>query len=304
MAARQMPLCCVSGAVRVLHAGRHPHCCELRALQHYVLARLPPPAAGARGPRAGFVRVAATSACPWRPMAGRDLTSTRRGHAGVRVRASSDGSGAHGTVQARVMALTGRLCIVTSLLLGYSRATKFLMVSDSLLESQSQVRITMHPPHVADVPAITPSEPWESHSVGWPITVLDISPTEKRLYYGCNELLADHSTAEYRQCLAISTDGLSWHKPALGLVLHNGSTANNILAPCNSSNTVFVDVFRAGKPGTPAAERWKALVNEAGGVHIWASPDAIHFTRIGNSSRPVLLGADTQNIGLGWNAAL
>ena len=205
------------------------------------------------------------------------------------------------------MALTGIhvLCITMSLLLGCSRATKFLMVSHSLLESQSQVRITMHPPHVADVPAITPSEPWESHSVGWPITVLDIAPTEKRLYYGCNELLADRSTAESRQCLAISTDsGLSWHKPALGLVLHNGSTANNILAPCNNSNTGFVDVFRDDKPGTPAAERWKALVNEAGGVHVWASPDAIHFTRVGNRSQPVLVGADTQNIGLGWNAAL
>lgn len=163
----------------------------------------------------------------------------------------------------------------------------------------------MHPPHVADLPAIVPDSPWESYSVGWPVRVLDISPTEKRLYYGCNELLPDHSTAESRQCLAISTDGgLSWHKPNLGLVLHNGSTANNILAPFNNSNTGFVDVFRDEKPGTPAGQRWKALVNEGGGNHIWASADAIHFTRIGNAGRPVLLGADTQNIGLGWNPAL
>ena len=113
-------------------------------------------------------------------------------------------------------------------------STKYLMVDDALLESRSQVRLTMHPPHVDDVPAIVPSEPWESHSVGGPITVVDFSPTEKRLYYGCNELLPDGNSAENRQCLAISVDGRDWRKPALGLVERAGSKANNILAPFNN----------------------------------------------------------------------
>eukprot|EP01048_Picozoa_sp_COSAG05_P003791 COSAG05_NODE_183_length_14758_cov_90.142506_3_plen_613_part_00 len=186
-----------------------------------------------------------------------------------------------------------------------STSAKYLMVDGSLLESQSKVRLTMNPPHVAEDPAIVPSEPWESHSVGGPITVLNFSPAEKRLYYGCNELLADGNTAEYRQCLAKSTDGgRSWLKPKLGLALRNGSTANNILPPFNSSRTGWVDVFRDDKPGVPASEQYKALVNEAGRDHVWVSADAIHFTRHGNKSQPVLIGADTQNIGVGWNEIL
>ena len=58
-----------------------------------------------------------------------------------------------------------------------------------------------------------------------------------------------------------------------------------------------MDVFRDDRRGVPPAERWKALVNEKGGDHIWVSADAIHFTRHGNKSKPVLIGADTQNIG-------
>ena len=186
-----------------------------------------------------------------------------------------------------------------------SAAAKHLMVDDALLASRSGgVRLTMHPPHVEETPAIAPTEPWESHSVGGPITVLDYSPAEKRLYYGCNELLPDGNTAEYRQCLAVSVDGRRWHKPNLALVAHNGTTANNIVAPCNNSNTGWVDVFRDERPGVPPAERWKALINEAGGDHIWVSADALHFTRHGNRSKPVLVGADTQNIGVGWNQAL
>ena len=57
-----------------------------------------------------------------------------------------------------------------------------------------------------------------------------------------------------------------------------------------------MDVFRDDRRGVPPAERWKALVNEAGGDHIWVSADAIHFTRHGNKSKPVLIGADTQVI--------
>ena len=115
------------------------------------------------------------------------------------------------------------------------------------------------------------------------------SPAEKRLYYGCSELLPDGNTAEYRQCLAVSVDGRRWHKPNLALVAHNGTTANNIVAPCNNSNTGWVDVFRDERPGVPPAERWKALINEAGGDHIWVSADALHFTRHGNRSKPVLV---------------
>eukprot|EP01050_Picozoa_sp_SAG11_P010478 SAG11_NODE_1050_length_6025_cov_5.835974_2_plen_795_part_00 len=202
--------------------------------------------------------------------------------------------------------LGGTLLLVTGPQLGMGQGrTKYLMVDGSLLESQSKVRLTMNPPHVSEIPAVSPSEPWESHSVGGPLTVLDFSAAEKRLYYGCNELLADGNTAENRQCLATSADGgRSWQKPSMGLVLHNGSTSNNILPPFNNSLTEWVDVFRDDKPRVPAGERYKALVNEAGGDHIWVSADAIRFTRHGNKTKPVLVGADTQNVGVGWNDAL
>ena len=167
------------------------------------------------------------------------------------------------------LVLGSTLLLVTAPQLGMGQGrTKYLMVDGSLLESQSKVRLTMNPPHVSEIPAVSPSEPWESHSVGGPLTVLDFSAAEKRLYYGCNELLADGNTAEYRQCLATSTDGgRSWQKPSMGLVLHNGSASSNILPPFNNSLTGWVDVFRDDKPGVPGA------------AGVWAAGPGLHAER-------------------------
>ncbi len=90
-------------------------------------------------------------------------------------------------------------------------------------------------------------------------------------------------------CYAESKDGITWVKPALGLVEFNGSKDNNIVADSKQGiGLVFLDT----NPATPAAERYKAvsatgigktwpenLKQEPPGMLLSVSPDGLHWRR-------------------------
>jgi hypothetical protein len=114
------------------------------------------------------------------------------------------------------------------------------------------------------VPAIAPTEPWESFDVtGQGPTVVDWNATEKRMYYGClsgrawdqiGPIPADSGTTgtpvqgSLERCLAVSQDGgATWTKPSLGLVRFNGSYDNNIL-PINGTNHYVYRLLCAAAP--------------------------------------------------------
>ena len=90
-------------------------------------------------------------------------------------------------------------------------------------------------------------------------------------------------------CYAESRDGLTWHKPQLGICEFNGSKANNIIL--DQTQNPVIDNFMAFKDENPRCrdgERYKAVVlyNEGSGrespswgLYAYVSPDGIHFTR-------------------------
>ncbi|MEZ4700186.1 MAG: hypothetical protein R2834_07655 [Rhodothermales bacterium] len=95
----------------------------------------------------------------------------------------------------------------------------------------------------------------------------------------------------------VSTNGIDWVAPRLGLFELNGSRDNNAIlanAPPFSHNfSPFLDT----RPGVPPAERYKALAGtRESGLHAFYSADGVHWVRQGDS--PVFTDGifDSQNV--------
>ena len=99
-----------------------------------------------------------------------------------------------------------------------------LFVDDFLIEDQRNLRKVFHPARkLDDWPLVRPDRPWEGHAV---MLAADAAPAFNRenQRYELEYL----SPTRYR-LLAVSSDGIRWTKPELGLVEFQGSRANNIL---------------------------------------------------------------------------
>eukprot|EP00656_Telonema_subtile_P000700 TRINITY_DN10339_c0_g1_i1.p1 TRINITY_DN10339_c0_g1~~TRINITY_DN10339_c0_g1_i1.p1 ORF type:complete len:490 (-),score=83.31 TRINITY_DN10339_c0_g1_i1:293-1762(-) len=120
---------------------------------------------------------------------------------------------------------------------------------------------------------IVPDKPWESWAVFAYNHVLEVSPSNYRMYYDCIEgdgvPPGSDSISSRRICLATSDDGLSWIKPKLGIFNYNGSTANNILVADSG-----VSVFHDGSAN--ASEAWKMVCSTAA----YSSPDGLRWTKL------------------------
>lgn len=71
-------------------------------------------------------------------------------------------------------------------------------------------------------------------------------------------------------CYAESSDGITWHKPDLGLVEYAGSTANNLVMRGPHGVGVLDD-----PAATSAAQRYKAIY---WGLHVRYSADGLHWS--------------------------
>jgi len=158
-----------------------------------------------------------------------------------------------------------------------------LFVDKTLFSAfDARLELRMNPP-TKGPRVIRPTEPWESWAVFAYNHVLEVAHGDYRMYYDCiegtglppGELgVGSGSLSHRRICLATSTDGVEWVKPALGIFDRNGSTANNILIE-DSGVSVFLD----NTAGVSAAERWKMVCSTAA----YASPDGLHWTKLGNA---------------------
>ena len=88
---------------------------------------------------------------------------------------------------------------------------------------------------------IKPEYPWEMAELGGYDQVLKVGEGDYRFYYTCIGAIVAGGSATQRVCLARSTDGVTWHKPMLGIVSYRNSTQNNIMWP-------FDDAYN--EPGT------------------------------------------------------
>ena len=118
---------------------------------------------------------------------------------------------------------------------------------------------------------------------------MQFGPTDYRIYYACieydNHTVPGFGSIIPRLCLARSSDGISWHKPSLGVT----PFPSNIMAFCYE-----VSVFEDLNPQTLPAGRYKMLCNK----DIYEGPDGIRWTKTGNGN--VTHADDTQDTGW-WN---
>ena len=216
--------------------------------------------------------------------------------------------------------------VMAALLLAAAAAappTKYLFLNDSLVQASSGVRFTMHPPTLAEEPAIHPSTPWEAYGLA-AVQVVEWAEGDKRLYYSCRELLPGRNAkgeqnVASRLCLAKSADGKVWHRPALGLIEHppgSGNTSNNIVWPPTHPNGSVaspfspMSFFRDTNPAARGDERWIVIGQivgaKSGGV-AWATTDGLRFKPL-HAAGPTAISdpvigvncSDTDDIGVGW----
>lgn len=198
-----------------------------------------------------------------------------------------------------------------------------------LVESMTDVRMTVNPAHVTGERLIVNDRPWEGEGI------LDMRQFVMkdgclfRMYYSAlpHHFVSDDPDDPRKNlwrrpcsrvlCYAESEDGMHWRKPELGLCEWEGSRANNILIPNDDFGYLFSEVEGACPFIDPAArtpeEKYKTFlkispVREGGteeddpiprrgtaslpkGQYAFSSPDGIHWSLM--SERRVNAGPST-----------
>lgn len=159
---------------------------------------------------------------------------------------------------------------------------RHLFLDPDFLPATEHAQLTVNPPETREV-VIRPDQPWEKLMISLFLTVRE-DQGKLRMWYICRD-------GENRPNLAYaeSTDGVHWEKPALGIVDHNGSRANNLVGIPNLEGVVMRD------DRAPPAERYVYLTNiYSEGIVRFFSPDGLHWSR---DAQPLLrFESDTQNV--------
>lgn len=153
-----------------------------------------------------------------------------------------------------------------------------LLVDHFLIDRLDNVRLVLNRPR-DEGPVIQFDAPWEGLFCGY-ATIIKDGDRYLAYYRGRPEAGADGDPGEV-YCLAESQDGIRWTKPQLDLFPMPGHATNNIIlanaAPCTHNFSPLLDT----RPGTPAAERFKALGGTMeSGLVAWTSPDGIHWKKL------------------------
>ncbi|MBK95254.1 MAG: hypothetical protein CMJ79_05995 [Planctomycetaceae bacterium] len=164
-----------------------------------------------------------------------------------------------------------------------------LFVDDYLIDTLSRdVSLQLHKPQVREV-AMKYDQPWEGNTSGYPTVMYD-GTLYRMIYRGhrmtweSGKLLMANSPVV---CYAESSDGIHWERPILHLHQWRGKdrdkletpTSNNIVWPGSPYTGTFVP-FDDTNPNTRPEERFKAVGgNHRVGLHLFTSPDAIHWTK-------------------------
>lgn len=100
-----------------------------------------------------------------------------------------------------------------------------LFLDDFLIDEQRNLKRVFHPARKLDSqPLVRADRHWEGHAVMVPVgSRYEFNEKENRYELEYNSLNPRH------RLLAVSSDGVKWTKPDLGLVEFEGSRANNIL---------------------------------------------------------------------------
>ena len=174
-----------------------------------------------------------------------------------------------------------------------------LFVDDYLIEGLTgEAMRKLHPPQPKEV-AIVFNRSWEGNTCGYVTVMRDFNCF--RMYYRGSHatyLTHDFVGGPSVTCMAESQDGITWHRPDLGLFELSGNRRNNVV--------LTEDVGGAGahnfcpyldpRNDIPESERFKALGGSKNNLCAFVSSDGVRWNRLGDA--PVITDGyfDSQNL--------
>lgn len=169
-----------------------------------------------------------------------------------------------------------------------------LFLDHFLIENLDNAELRLHHP-VSEGPVLYFDKPWEGNFSAY-CTIIKDGPIYKAYYRGVRDAGSDGRDEE-TTCIALSTDGVHWSKPELGLFEVEGSKENNVIlahaAPVTHNFSPFIDKNPDCKP----AEKYKALGGTGkSGLIAFTSPDGIRWEKV--QEQPVFTEGkfDSQNV--------
>jgi hypothetical protein len=171
-------------------------------------------------------------------------------------------------------------------------AEHLLLWGDSALTANTTLVAKTHPPTKTGIMTVVPDKPWE-RLIYMFNTIVKVNETDYRIYYDAFGLSTDGSRTGGRfTCVALSTDGTTYTKPSLGLVMFMNSTDNNIIGVVGPGSPTVTplggrqwgSVFLDTNPQTP--HRFFLV-----GHDVFASPDGFAWTLLSAGHIPF---SDTQ----------
>lgn len=169
-----------------------------------------------------------------------------------------------------------------------------LFLDQYLIESLDNVELRLHHP-VSEGPVLYFDKPWEGNFSAY-CTIIKDGPVYKAYYRGVRDAGSDGRDEE-TTCIALSTDGIHWSKPELGLFEVEGSKVNNVIlaheAPVTHNFSPFIDTNPRCKP----SEKYKALGGTGkSGLIAFTSRDGIHWKKVQEAAVFTEGKFDSQNV--------
>jgi len=157
---------------------------------------------------------------------------------------------------------------------------KHLFIDDVLLASKQNVRLVCNPPRNRQELNFWPEKS------AWRPSVVDV---DGKIYLYAPE---SYGSDKGNTHLRISTDGLNFTRPNLGLYEFEGSTDNALVI---SHRPLYGNFFKDTRPTVRPEEKYKMtawLSNR--GVYLYVSPDGIHWRRNETAMLPIISGGDAE----------
>ena len=169
-----------------------------------------------------------------------------------------------------------------------------VLADDYVVESMRGLvrRVNLLAKHPAN-PVIRPDRPWEE---GWAMPLTVFFDADEQLY----RMWYRPGYGKFNLGYVTSSDGISWDKPALGLVDYKGSRENNQLAL--KTGPAWNGVLKDKRDPDPE-RRYKLFAynraTNSNGWYLFVSPDGLNWKP--HSDKPMLEGlADCHNF-MGWD---
>ena len=180
---------------------------------------------------------------------------------------------------------------------------KQLFIDEEVIASRERVMAVMNPAvKYYGNPLIVADRPWE-HSMIYVYKGTVLWEPDEAIYKMWYQIYTPDAGEPYTVAYATSADGLTWEKPALGIIDYQGRKDNNLVFTGNKY-AANVNVFKDTRDPDPT-RLYKNLYWDSGatggadGICVAFSPDGLLWTPA--AENPVLMGTgDTHHV-LGWD---